>query len=70
MDYNPMGNPPSVGVKLSKYMCSKTTKEEKGMEMKSFTMEVGSLMYTMICTTQEFIKSMGVVCRFMENPER
>ena len=50
-----------VGVKLSAEQCPKTQEEEEDMSRVPYAIEVGSLMYEMVCTRPDIAHVVGVV---------
>ena len=56
--------------KLSSTQCPKTKTKKAEMMKVPYAATVGSLMYTMVCTTLAIGYVVGVVNRYMSNPER
>ena len=56
--------------KLSSKQCPSTDKDKEEIEKVSYALVVGSLMYVMVCTRPDITHSVGVVSRFLSNPEK
>ena len=56
--------------KLSSKQCPSTDKEKEEMDKVPYASAVGSLMYAMVCTRPDITHAVGVVSRFLSNPER
>jgi Reverse transcriptase (RNA-dependent DNA polymerase) len=54
---------------LSKLNCPKTEEEHKRMKNIPYASAVGSLMYAMVCTRPNISHAVGVVSRYMSNPD-
>ncbi|KAH9331470.1 hypothetical protein KI387_003578, partial [Taxus chinensis] len=60
---------PIVGhFKLRKYQCPTSHEEVEYMAGVPYASTVGSIMYDMVCTTQDITQAVGVVSSFMANP--
>ena len=56
--------------KLSTMQSPSTDKEKEEMEKIQYASAVGSLMYVMVCTRPDITHVVGVVSRFLSNPEK
>ena len=56
--------------KLSKHMCPETQEEIDYMSKIPYSSAVGSLMYAMVCTRPDIVHAVGVVRRYMNNPDK
>uniref|UniRef100_A0A6V7QVN2 Reverse transcriptase Ty1/copia-type domain-containing protein n=1 Tax=Ananas comosus var. bracteatus TaxID=296719 RepID=A0A6V7QVN2_ANACO len=56
--------------KLSSEQSPKTEEEKKLMNRVPYSSVVGSLMFAMVCTHPDIAYAVGVLSRFMANPER
>ena len=69
-DAKPVNVPLGGHFKLSEAQIL-TTKDEKAlMSEVSYASAVGSLMYVMVCTRPNISQAVGVVSRYMSNPEK
>ena len=66
----PVHTPVGGHFKLIKRLRPSTEEENKKMAAIPNWSAVGSLMYVMICTRPDIAHTVGVVCRFMENPSK
>ena len=64
----PVSTPFGAHFKLRKKSCSSSKKEKKDIVSTIYSLVVGSLMYTMVCTRPDIAHAVGVVSRFMVNP--
>jgi Reverse transcriptase (RNA-dependent DNA polymerase) len=62
--------PLSNHLKLSKKLCPSTEKENDEMSRVPYSLAVGSLMYSMVCTRPDIAHAVGVVSRFLSNLEK
>jgi Reverse transcriptase (RNA-dependent DNA polymerase) len=62
--------PLSNHLKLSKKLCPSTKKENDEMSRVPYSLAVGSLMYSMVCTRPDIAHAVGVVSRFLSNLEK
>ncbi|KAH9325358.1 hypothetical protein KI387_005536 [Taxus chinensis] len=65
----PVSTPMAGHFKLSKDQCPSSHEEVKYMTRVSYASAVGSLMYAMVCTRPDIAQAVGVVSRYMANPE-
>lgn len=64
-------NTPLAGhFKLSSKQCPTSEKEKEEMMNTPYASAVGSLMYAMVCTRPDIAFAVGVVSRFLANPEK
>ena len=56
--------------KLSTMQSPSTDKEKEKMKKIPYASAVGSLMYAMVCTRPDITHAVGVVNRFLSNPEK
>ena len=61
--------PLGTHLKFSKRESSQTEKEESHLSKVSYTSAVGSLMYVMVCTRPDIAHAVGIVSKFLSNPE-
>ena len=54
-----------VGVRLFKEKCPKTQEEEEGMSHVPYASDVGSLIYSMVCTRPELSHAVGVLSKYV-----
>eukprot|EP00253_Pinus_taeda_P022748 PITA_22748 len=66
----PISTPFSSHFKLSKEMCPKTQEDVDYMSKVPYASVVGSLMYAMVFTRPNIAHAVGVVSRYMNNPEK
>jgi hypothetical protein len=66
----PVSTPLAIHFKLTKEMCSKTLKEIEYTSRVPYSLAVGSLMYAMVCTRPNIAHAVGVVSRYMNNPNK
>ena len=59
-----------VGLNLSIEQCPQTQEEEEDMSRVPYASAVGSLMYAMVFTRPDIALAVGVLSRFMSNPEK
>ena len=57
-------------MKLNNMMCPTAREEKENMNKVPYSSIVESLMYAMVCTRPNIAHAVGVVIRFLENPER
>ncbi|CAL5435892.1 unnamed protein product [Camellia sinensis] len=69
-DAKPVSTPLANHFKLSKNSCPSSTKERQEMEAIPYSSAVGSLMYAMVSTRPDIAHAVGVVSRFLSNPEK
>ena len=69
-DAKPVSTPLASHFHLSKDQSPETKKERKFMAKVSYTSAIGSLMYAMAYTRPDIGYAMGVVSRFMSNPDK
>ncbi|GKB03055.1 hypothetical protein Tco_0831144 [Tanacetum coccineum] len=67
-DCKPISAPFPTNVKLPSNMSPSSEKERVEMSRVSYGSEVGSLMFTMICTRLDIAHALGVVSRYMAEP--
>ena len=68
MKNSKLDSTPLVGhFKLSKRLCPYIEKEKGEMSVSPYSLEIGSLMYAMVCTCPYISHAVGVVSRFLEN---
>ena len=53
---------------LTKEICPKTQEEEDKMSKVPYALDVGSLMYAMVCTRPDIAHVVGVISRYMSHP--
>lgn len=63
-----MNTPLGYYTKLSVKQYPQTDEEKKIMESTPYTKEVGSIMYSMVCSKVDLSYAVSIVSRFMENP--
>ena len=56
--------------KISKEMCPKTQEDMDYMSKVPYASAVGSLMHAMVCTRPDIAHAVGVVSKYMNNPEK
>ena len=56
--------------KLSSKYCPTSEKKKQEMRGVPYTLAVGSLMYDMICTRLNIAHTVGVISRFLSNPDK
>ena len=66
----PVNTPLGSHFKLNKRSCPSTKEENKKMAAIPYLSTVGSLMYAMVCTKPDIAYVIGVVSRFLENPNK
>jgi hypothetical protein len=66
-DAKPVSTPLASHFKLTKEMCPKTQEEIYYMSKVPYSLEVGSLMYAMVCTRPDIAHAVGVVSRYMND---
>ena len=66
----PFFTPLAGHFKLNKRLCPSTEKEKCEMSIIPYLSVVGSLMYDMVCTLPDISHAIGVVSRFLENPDK
>ena len=66
----PISTPLGGHFKLCKKSCPSSMKEKESMASVPYSFAVGSLMYAMVCTRPDFAHAVGVVSRFMVNPNK
>lgn len=66
----PICTPLADHFRSSSAMCPKTQEEEKQIKGVPYSLVVGSLMYAMVCTHLDIAHAMGVVRKFMSNPNK
>lgn len=69
-DAKPRTTPLANHIKLSKEQSPKTTQEREDMALVPYASAVGSLMYATVCTRPDIAHVVGVVSRYMANPEK
>ncbi|CAM8913336.1 unnamed protein product [Rhodiola kirilowii] len=69
-DVRPVSTPLASHFQLSKDHSPITEDEMKHMYEIPYASDIGSLMYTMVCTRPDIAHAVGVVSRFMSNPGR
>ncbi|KAF5931528.1 hypothetical protein HYC85_027699 [Camellia sinensis] len=65
----PVGCPLAGHFKLSSNQCPTSEKDKEEMLKIPYSSAVGSLMYVMVCTRPDIAHSVGVVSRFLSNPD-
>ena len=65
-----VSTPLGAHFKLRNKSCSSSKKEKKGIASTIYSSAVGSLMYAMVCTQPDIAHAVGVVSRFMVNPDK
>ena len=66
----PVSTPLGSHFKLRKKSCSSSKKEKEDIASTIYSSSVGSLMYAMVCTRPNIAHAVGVVTRFMVNPDK
>ena len=66
----PVGSTLPENCKLSGKLSPKTKAEKAEMMKIPYASAVGSLMYAMVCTRPDIGYAVGVVSRFMSNPDK
>jgi hypothetical protein len=69
-DSNPISTPIAPHFKLSSAQCPTKDEDLKYMSKVSYSSDVGSLMYVMVCSHQYLLYAMSLVSRSMANPGR
>ena len=69
-DCKPISTPLPINCKLSSGMSPSSEAERMEMSRVPYASAVGSLMYAMICTRPDIAQAVGVVSRFMADPDR
>ena len=69
-DCNAVSMPMEQNVRLSKSMCPETPEEKADMVKVPYRELVGKLLYLAVATRPDISYSVGVLCRFIENPGR
>ncbi|KAL6517675.1 hypothetical protein OROMI_033376 [Orobanche minor] len=64
-----VSSPLTNNFKMSVEDCPKTKEEIEEMDKVPYASAVGSLMYAMVCTRPDIAHAVGVVSRFLSNPE-
>ena len=67
-DCKPVKVPIPVGTKVSTNQCPKLQEEIKYMDDVPYANEVGSLMYSMVCTRPDIAHAVGVLSSYMSTP--
>jgi hypothetical protein len=65
-----ISTPLAIHFKLTKEMCPKTQENIEYISRVPYSSTVGSLMYAMVCTRQDIAHVVGVVSRYMNNPDK
>ena len=65
-----VSTPLGAHFKLRNKSCSSSKKEKKDIASTIYSSAVGSLMYAMVCTQPDIAHAVGVVSRFMVNPDK
>eukprot|EP00253_Pinus_taeda_P004062 PITA_04062 len=66
-DAKPVGTPLAAHFKLSTELCPSDDEEKEDMSKIPYALQLGSLMYAMVCTPLDIAFSMGVVSTFLAN---
>ena len=66
----PVSTPLGSHFRLSKEQSSKTKEERDHMSKVPYALDIGSLMYAMVCTRPDIAHAVGVVSRFMSRPRK
>ena len=69
-DAKPVSKPLASHFHLSKDQSPETEEEGEFMANVSYALAIGSLKYTMVCTRPDIGYAVGVVSRFMSNPDK
>ncbi|KAE8718737.1 hypothetical protein F3Y22_tig00109992pilonHSYRG00051 [Hibiscus syriacus] len=69
-DCKPISTPLPINFKLSSSMSPSSEEERMEMSRVQYASAVGSLMFAMICTRPDIAQAVGVVSRYMANPEK
>ena len=64
----PISTPLANHFKLSKRSCPTTVEEKKEMVVVPYSSTIKRLMYAMVCAQLDITHAVGVVCRFLSNP--
>ncbi|GJX59461.1 putative RNA-directed DNA polymerase [Tanacetum coccineum] len=64
-----VSSPLTTNFKLTNKDCPSSKKNIEKMDRVSYTSAVGSLMYAMVCTRPDLAHAIGVVSRFLSNPD-
>jgi hypothetical protein len=66
---NLVSTPFSIHFKLTKEMCPKTQEDIEYMSRVPYSSTIGSFMYAMVCTRPNISHAVGVVRKYMKNPD-
>ena len=66
----PVSSPLRSHLKLSSKQSPSSEKEKKEMRKVPYASVVGSLMYAIVCTRYDIAHAVGVVSRFLSNPDK
>ena len=66
----PVSTPLANYFKLTKEMCPKTQEEIEYKSSVPYSLVIGSFMYAMVCTRPDIAHAVGVVSRYMNNPDK
>jgi ATP-binding cassette subfamily B (MDR/TAP) protein 1 len=69
-DAKPVSTPLAPHFKLSLDLCPASDEDIKYMSRVPYSSVVGSLMYAMVCSRPDLAHAMGVVSRYMANPDK
>ena len=69
-DSNPVSTPIAPHYKLSSTQCPTKDEDLKYMSKVPYSSDVGSLMYSMVCSRLDLSYAMSLVSRYMANPSR
>ena len=65
-----VSTPLATHFKLSKEQSPTTEEERDHMAKVPYAFAIGSLMYVMVCTKLDIVHTVGVMSRYMSNPEK
>ena len=69
-DSKPVSTPIAPHFKLSAAQCPSSDEDVENMSKVSYSSDVGSLMYAMVCSRPDLSYAMSLVSRYMSNPSK